>query len=272
LHHARAALAGFRAAGHEVGQGLALNAAGWAHARLDNFADARDHCRQALGLHQMTDNQTAEAETWDSLGYAWHGLGRLDLAEDSYRRSLDLFRRLGDLHCEARALVNLGETRLAAADLGGHEDLAAAAVILARLGFGDQNEIDGWLPVLTDAAPFIRVLCDSRHDQLRRQADAFARDLDRPGFLRIEPLAGDQVTTHGDTSTVVDRIQVSTTDGTPGSTLTYHGTPGRLDVPDGRRGRVAGLPSRRASDLRQPAALRRDPGQHDAAEPVRQSQ
>lgn len=83
----------------------------------------------------------------------------------------------------------------------------------------------GGLGRAADSIDFDGVLCASRRDQLRRQAAAFARDLDRPGVLRIEPLAGDQVTIHGDTATVVDRIQVSATDGTPGSTLTYHSTP-----------------------------------------------
>jgi hypothetical protein len=72
---------------------------------------------------------------------------------------------------------------------------------------------------------FDRVLCDSRRDQFRRQAEAFARDLDRPVVLRIEPLPGDRVTVHGDEATVVSQIQANTTDGTPGSTLTYQSTP-----------------------------------------------
>jgi hypothetical protein len=120
--------------------------------------------------------------------------------------------------------VNASSTKIAirgltTARLGGPPGTAVNAYFqfgpmggFARLGRGDDIDLDP-------------VLCAARRDQLHRQAEAFASDLNRPGVLRIEPLPGDQVTTHGAEATVVSRIQVSATDGTPGSTLAYHSTP-----------------------------------------------
>jgi tetratricopeptide (TPR) repeat protein len=156
LGHAHQAMALFRSAGQDNGHALSLNAAAWCNAKLGEYAESVRICREALRSHQIIGSRIGEAEAWDTLGLAWYGLGRLDLAENGYQRSLKLFRELGDLHSEARELVNLGETRLAAADARGKADLASASAILRRLGFGDRDEVDDRLAILADAAPFAR--------------------------------------------------------------------------------------------------------------------
>ena len=52
LEHAQQALDLFRAAGHHVGEGRALNAVGWLHAQLGDYPRALTCCQQALDLQR----------------------------------------------------------------------------------------------------------------------------------------------------------------------------------------------------------------------------
>ena len=84
----------------------------------------------------------AEANAWDTLGYAEHGLGRHDRAAGCYRRSHELFTVAGDRYGQAFALAHLGDV-LADAD-GADAARAAwtdALAVLDDLGHPEAAEV-----------------------------------------------------------------------------------------------------------------------------------
>ncbi|REF99696.1 DNA-binding SARP family transcriptional activator [Asanoa ferruginea] len=115
LHHAEHALSYARPSGDESVQALALNAIGWCHAQLGQHAEALAHCQRALLLLDPSDHR-AQADTWDSIGFACHHLGRLDEAVHAYEQALTLARQAGARHLEGTVLSHLGDTHLAAGD------------------------------------------------------------------------------------------------------------------------------------------------------------
>ena len=110
LAHARQGLATFLTAGDDHGIARALNAVGWYHALLGDYPVALDHCRDALARLEKTGDRLTVAATLDSLGYVQHHLGEYALAIAAYRRSVELYRDLGDSHLEAFVRVHLGDT------------------------------------------------------------------------------------------------------------------------------------------------------------------
>jgi DNA-binding SARP family transcriptional activator/tetratricopeptide (TPR) repeat protein len=112
LHHAERALACSSEAGDTKEQATALNAVGWCHAQLGNHAQALVHCQRALPLIDL-DNHRARADTWDSVGFAYHHLGELDRAADAYEQALALARQAGARHLEATVLTHLGDNHRA---------------------------------------------------------------------------------------------------------------------------------------------------------------
>jgi tetratricopeptide (TPR) repeat protein len=74
------------------------------------------YCEQALTLLRRVDDRTAEAGTWDSLGYAHHQLGQYRQAIESFERALQLFRDVADRYNEAEILTHLGDAHHAARD------------------------------------------------------------------------------------------------------------------------------------------------------------
>ena len=82
------------------------------------------------------------ANTWDSLGYAYHHLGRHAEAAECYQDALVLYRDLGDRYNEADTLSHLGDTHLPAGD--GAVARAAwhrALAILSDLGHPDAADV-----------------------------------------------------------------------------------------------------------------------------------
>jgi DNA-binding SARP family transcriptional activator len=122
LHHSSQALRLYAAAGHRRGQAGALNAVGWYQALLGDLAQALTSCRAALELLEP-DDLGGQASTWDSLGYIHHHRGDHREAIACYRRSLEVFRSLGDRYWTADVLLHLGDSHLAA---GGPEPARAA--------------------------------------------------------------------------------------------------------------------------------------------------
>jgi tetratricopeptide (TPR) repeat protein len=66
-------------------------------------------CRDALTMMQELDFREGEAGTWNSLGYAYHGLADHQQAASCYQHAIELFSGLGDRYDEAFALASLGD-------------------------------------------------------------------------------------------------------------------------------------------------------------------
>src|SRR5690349_9311852 len=69
------ALAGFEAAGHPA-YAIALNSLSWCQTQLGDYAAALATGERALAVHREAGNRDGEAHVFDTLGYAYHHLGR----------------------------------------------------------------------------------------------------------------------------------------------------------------------------------------------------
>ncbi len=107
LHHARNALALFRALGDEAREARELNAVGWYLALLGEHREAIAMCEAAIPLLRRTGNRRSEADTWDSIGYARQRLGDLDTAIADYETSLRLYAEVLDDYNQAEVLDHL---------------------------------------------------------------------------------------------------------------------------------------------------------------------
>jgi tetratricopeptide (TPR) repeat protein len=121
LAHSRQALELFRAADHETGYALSLGIVGWYHALLGDYGQALEHCRRALDLQRRLGGEMPS--TLDSLGFAYHHVGRHAEAAASYERAIELYRDAGNRYYEADTLVHLGDCHRAT----GAADLAVTA-------------------------------------------------------------------------------------------------------------------------------------------------
>jgi tetratricopeptide (TPR) repeat protein len=89
-----------------------------------------------LGLRE------GEAGTWNSLGYAHHGLADYQQAALCYQRALGLYRGLGDRYYEASALTSLGDVHLSAGDSGAARRAWAQALpILEEIDHADASRV-----------------------------------------------------------------------------------------------------------------------------------
>ena len=103
---------------------------------------ALEYCEQALGLAQEVGYRQGEADTWDSLGFAYHHLGRHTDAVAAYQQALALFRDLGNRYYEAETLVHLGDTYDASGDAEAARDRwRAALAILTDLDHPDADQV-----------------------------------------------------------------------------------------------------------------------------------
>ena len=95
--------------GHLAGQANALTNAAYGHSRLGEYEQALACCQEALPLHEESGNLDGEGHAWSCLSSACYQLGRHDQALDFDRRSVSVFRDLGDQHLLAEALTQLGD-------------------------------------------------------------------------------------------------------------------------------------------------------------------
>jgi len=116
LEHSRRAAALFQRAGWRPGLAAALNDMGWYHAELGDAHTALDLCRRSLAEHEAMGNVDGQAFTCDSIGYAYHLLGRHGQAIGYYQRALGMLRAVGDRATEATTLVRLAESQRAAGE------------------------------------------------------------------------------------------------------------------------------------------------------------
>src|SRR5439155_15793301 len=76
LHHAHEARRLAEAAGHRRALAGALNAIGWLYSLLGQHDQTLVYCRQAVTVCQEIGDEQTEADSLDSLGHAYHHLGR----------------------------------------------------------------------------------------------------------------------------------------------------------------------------------------------------
>jgi tetratricopeptide (TPR) repeat protein len=119
LGHAEQAASLFRDIGDKAGEADLLSAAGWHHALLGDYPQARRSCRRALALNDAADygSRHLEGNICNSLGYTEYHAGHLGEAVVCYERALSIFRAVGNRWGEADTLTNLGEIRRAVGDL-----------------------------------------------------------------------------------------------------------------------------------------------------------
>jgi tetratricopeptide (TPR) repeat protein len=119
LGHAEQAASLYRSIGDKKGEADLLNAAGWHHALLGDYPQARRLCRRALALNDAADygSRHLEGNICNSLGYIEYHAGDLAEAAACYQRALSIFQAVGDRWGEADTLTNLGDIRRAAGDL-----------------------------------------------------------------------------------------------------------------------------------------------------------
>ena len=118
LEHNRRGHALFQRAGSRHGEASALNAIGWCHARLGDYAKGIEFCERALAAHRElgASASAGESETWESLGYCHHQLGDYAEAQHAYRLSARLFGENGNTYNQAMSLVGLGTVHLDAGE------------------------------------------------------------------------------------------------------------------------------------------------------------
>ncbi len=83
---------------------------------MGDVEQAVRHGELALTLQRELGNLIAEADTWDTLGYAHYRAGRSGKAVEHYQRALGLCRQLGDRYTEAQVLKHIGDTHDGAGD------------------------------------------------------------------------------------------------------------------------------------------------------------
>jgi len=109
-----------------------------------------------------------QAQTWDSMGFANHHLGRYDQAIACYRQALELIRRHGDRGNEAEILVHVGDTYAATGD---HDEARAvwrqALDILDCLG-QDATAVQDRIDRATVARPLVPATVDPLSARPRR--------------------------------------------------------------------------------------------------------
>lgn len=139
LAHEQQALRLSRAEGDLVGQARTLNAVGWFHAMLKDYGQALAHCEEALSL---SEDPHLQAAVRDSLGYIHHQRGDYDQAITQYLAALRIRRSTGDYHPQAEILAHLGDAYHAlGAITEARESWRQALAILEDLDDPDADDI-----------------------------------------------------------------------------------------------------------------------------------
>ena len=83
---------------------------------IPSFDEAEDVYRKALEINRAEGRQEGMAEDYNNLGNVYQERGRLDEAEQMYRRALAIFENLGDF-------VTIEQVRIWITDLEAHRRL-----------------------------------------------------------------------------------------------------------------------------------------------------
>jgi tetratricopeptide (TPR) repeat protein len=121
---------------------------------LGDYEEAITYCHRALQVQKELGDRFGQAETWDSIGYAHHHLGRHATAITCYETAAALYREFDDRYNEADTLTSLGDAHHAAGqpapartawrhaldlfDLLGHPDADDVRIRLANSRTYDQ--------------------------------------------------------------------------------------------------------------------------------------
>ena len=102
------ALSFYRARNDHRAVALTLNNLGMVSSSLENDAQkALSYFQRAMTELQLTDDRDSEGTVLDNIGAVCVKLGRRDMAEVSFDRALELFRRTGDTQGELRVRRHL---------------------------------------------------------------------------------------------------------------------------------------------------------------------
>jgi DNA-binding SARP family transcriptional activator/tetratricopeptide (TPR) repeat protein len=130
LPHAVLSRTFYRATGNQLGEAIALNAIGWYHCELGEYAEALEQCGQALAITRAAGSRYGEANTLDSIGYAHHHLGAYRDAIGAYRDAIEIFRQIGDSHAEAITLDHLADSLDSVGERAEARDVWRTALVL----------------------------------------------------------------------------------------------------------------------------------------------
>jgi tetratricopeptide (TPR) repeat protein/transcriptional regulator with XRE-family HTH domain len=114
--HARLGLDAYLRAGDRNGQAMTLNVLAMALSELGDDEEALGCGLRALGLSEETGNRVLAANIRDTIGLVHHHQGQQDQAIAWYEQSIAECRELGDRWGEAGALMHLGDAWHAAGD------------------------------------------------------------------------------------------------------------------------------------------------------------
>lgn len=102
------ALASYRASGDRHAVALTLNNLGMAYNMLANDSQrALDYFQQSMTELQLIDDRDSQGIVLDNIGALCIKLGQKEMAEVSFDRALQLFRRTGDTEGQARVQKHL---------------------------------------------------------------------------------------------------------------------------------------------------------------------
>lgn len=141
LDHVRQALALYRAAGHRLGQGNALNSEGWLEMRLGNHGRAIELCRSAVSIHEDIGHLYGQCSALNSIATAYRFLGEYAMASEYYERSLRITGETGDLYTRVVNLRDLADHYAAREPEKARQVLAEALVILEHLQHADAAQV-----------------------------------------------------------------------------------------------------------------------------------
>jgi DNA-binding SARP family transcriptional activator len=124
----------YQNANDEIGLAAVTNEVGWTHILLQDFECATECCRHAIGIAHKVGNRNIEAASWDSLGVAYHRLGRHSDALEALNRALVLYRELNDAYLIADTLIHIGDVHSPSSPHEAHQAWTDALKILDSLG------------------------------------------------------------------------------------------------------------------------------------------
>nr|WP_253201543.1 ATP-binding protein [Sphingomonas quercus] len=159
----------YRAAGEPRGQAMALQNIGIIYTDAGEYERVLRYYEQANEAYGGDPMLTATAH--NNIGRAWRELGRLDRAEQEFKRALDLAREARAPAFEQEILENLAWTQLAAGRLADGDLAIARAMQLGTRGDG------GISPFLWGVAAKSAVM----HGDLPRARALIQRTMQAPG-------------------------------------------------------------------------------------------
>ena len=143
------AIATYRRAGYDAGMASAYNSLGLLHKNHCRFKEAARFLEQALRIGERSGLFHDSATYVHNLGIVHEKMGEWDLAEEHYRRGLQMHTEVGNAVGKARAYFCMGNLRRKRRDFAGAENLLRQALalalerafpretVLAREGLGD---------------------------------------------------------------------------------------------------------------------------------------